>query len=706
MLEGMRRNGASVFIYIIFGILIAVFVINFGPQSQGGPGGCSENSSQSDTAITVAGEKVRAPTAFRAVYSFFKNNGAGDRDAKTSALEFLMRRELLAQSAEERGLVANEAMVEEEIKRGFIFIGGQRVPMHTVFFEKQDDASFFNYRGFEGFVGSLNVTRSTFMAEQVRELLAALEAESLKSSVLASRDEALAEFVYEGNTATYDVVAFSPRTYRDAFLVSEEDVARYLAAHGAEVEAKFKADERLYKGVKPQVRVRQIFVAKAKPAAPAPAAAAPAAGAAAPAAPAAAPAAPAAPAPAVLADAGKTKLEAARTEILAKKRTFVEVAKQLSSEAVERASGGDQGWRTKETPALPETALNDAVKTLKVGEVSEVITTENGFYLVTVQEERQGDLTLDQVKAEIAGDLAKDGWAKEAARRAAIAALDAAQKGVIKDLNKLYKPTARPSPGTRDIQQLLNDPSLTPEMKQQLLQQFLQQSGDKSGSLSYESENVPAAWTDDQAPAGGAAPAAGGAAPAAAGAAPAAGATAAPAAPAAGATAAPAAGAVDPAAAPAAPVELSAAELMKPSTEQLPEMAAVEPPNVERAGPTPRATRLPELGTSKLAAKAVFDDLAAGQLSQQIYEVDGSYVLVQLIERQQPKMEDFDKDADQRVRTLRDQRGQALVESWLKERCESLAKANRIKANPGLTREMDDQGKLGPSFYKPCMSFR
>ncbi len=653
MLEETRRRGASVFIYIIFVILIAVFVINFGPQSRGGPGGCNEDVG-SDTAITVAGQKVRGPTAFRSVYSYFKANGAREQEAKTYALDFLVRREILAQAAEARGLVTTQEMAEREIMRGYMFLGGQRTELPSFVYEKSADGSFFNYKQFEGFVSNLNVTRSVFVDQQQRELLAALQAESLRNSAVASRDEALSEFLYERNTATYDVVTFTPRAYRNAFVVTEEDVARYAAAHGAEIEAKYKADERLYKGVKPQVHVRQIFVAKAAaPAAPA--------GAAAPEAPAA--------------DPGKAKLEAARADITSGKRTFVAAAKELSSDAADKASGGEAGWQTKEFPTLPETALNEAVKKLKVGEVSEVITTDRGFALLTVQEERQGDLTLDQVKLEIASELARDGWSKEAARRAAIAALDAAQKGPIKDLNKLYK-AASSAPGTRDIQQLLNDPSLTDEQKQQLLQQYLQTQGGKSGSLSYESANVPAEWADAQgeAPSGGSA-----------------------AAPAAAAAEAPVA---------AAPPAASAADLMKPSGEQLPQMNAVDQPNVTRAGPTPRADRLPELGTSKAAAHAIFDELAANELAKQIFQVDDSFAVVQLIERQAPKMEDFDKDADQRVRGLRDRRGQELLEGWLKERCEALAKANRIKPNPGLTRDQDEKGKLGPSFYRPCMTFR
>ena len=35
MLEESRKKGASVFVYLIFCLLIAIFVINFGPQGGG-----------------------------------------------------------------------------------------------------------------------------------------------------------------------------------------------------------------------------------------------------------------------------------------------------------------------------------------------------------------------------------------------------------------------------------------------------------------------------------------------------------------------------------------------------------------------------------------------------------------------------------------------------------------------------------------------
>ena len=42
----------------------------------------------------------------------------------------------------------------------------------------------------------------------------------------------------------------------------------------------------------------------------------------------------------------------------------------------------------------------------------------------------------------------------------------------------------------------------------------------------------------------------------------------------------------------------------------------------------------------------------------------------------------------------------------MKERCEQLSKDGKIKANPGLIRETDDNGNPLPTQYRPCMSFQ
>src|SRR5678816_1154674 len=97
MFEQLRKSGASVFIYLIFGLLIVIFVINFAPNAGQGGGGCMGGSS---TPITVDGNKTSL-TAYRIAYG---GNGGKGREKVYLALELLIRKELLAQAAEARGI--------------------------------------------------------------------------------------------------------------------------------------------------------------------------------------------------------------------------------------------------------------------------------------------------------------------------------------------------------------------------------------------------------------------------------------------------------------------------------------------------------------------------------------------------------------------------------------------------------------------------
>src|SRR5262249_36507743 len=132
-------------------------------------------------------------------------------------------------------------------------------------------------------------------------------------------------------------------------------------------------------------------------------------------------------------EAAKAKLEAARAAIASGKQKFAEAAKQLSSDDALKATGGDRGWQPAETRGFDDKAVNDAVKGLKPGEMTPVIATDNGVYLVLVEAKREGALTFDQVKLEIARKLALDTWSKEAARRAAIDAITKANAGTGKN---------------------------------------------------------------------------------------------------------------------------------------------------------------------------------------------------------------------------------------------------------------------------------
>jgi TusA-related sulfurtransferase len=379
------------------------------------------------------------------------------------------------------------------------------------------------------------------------------------------------------------------------------------------------------------------------------------------------------------------------------KQKFADLARQLNTEPALKANGGDVGWKTAENASLGEKVVSDAVKTLKPGEMTQVITTDRGAYLVLAEASREKNLTYDQVKHEIAAELAREVWSKEAAKRAALQALETARGG--KKLEDSYQREIKPGVDLQDLQRRINDPKTDPQIREILRQQLqqeiqkiqLQLGGEDHGSIVIESPDVLAASKADD---GGSAGAAGGNAPAGSAApAPAAG-SAAPAPTAGSAAPAPAAGA--PQAAPAAP--------LVPSSDTLPAFQDVTQPKIRRELSQPRQKRLP--GVDADGVKALFDELEKGQLASRVYESEGNYTVVQLVEKAEAKVEEFDKEATRHIEQLREVRGAQLVHDWVKARCEELTKAGKIKPRSDKTAEFDDKGKPAPTVYSPCMTLR
>ena len=96
-------------------------------------------------------------------------------------------------------------------------------------------------------------------------------------------------------------------------------------------------------------------------------------------------------------DPAYQKLAAARAQIASGKKTFAAVATELSEDAPTKNKGGLVGWCKVEAPTFGAASLNDAVKTLEDGKVSEILVTNSGFFLLTVDGKREGDLSFEQV---------------------------------------------------------------------------------------------------------------------------------------------------------------------------------------------------------------------------------------------------------------------------------------------------------------------
>ena len=146
MLQSMRKSGASIFIYLIFGVLIVVFVLNFGPQANRGGGGCSGDAA--NTALVVNGSKITRP-GFAIPYQIATGPAAS---RKAQVFEWLIRREMLAQEGESRGLRVTDEAVDEEIKRGSLFFDGRRENIKKSLFDEVDGQFFFSYPKFQSLV--------------------------------------------------------------------------------------------------------------------------------------------------------------------------------------------------------------------------------------------------------------------------------------------------------------------------------------------------------------------------------------------------------------------------------------------------------------------------------------------------------------------------------------------------------------------------
>lgn len=448
MLEQMRKSSQSLLIYVLFGIVIAVFIINFGPQSRGGGNGCEGAMGGDESAAHVAGETVSAQ-AFRAAFMLL--GGANQppqmlklRRFKEGVMDRLIERELLAQEALRLGYMVSEEDVHKMLLEGRII--GLGIP-HTIPRIQKDGV--FNYDLFKTFTQfELGLTPDRFVEQQERELLATQVRDLLRASVRVSPEEIKTEFEIKNRQINLEYVRFPSRKYEAAVEPTAEESTAYVMANEAKLKETFTQRRQMYTDVPQEARVRQILV-KAGDSATATEKSS---------------------ASAEDQGEGQSKnddkkeakpgsqtdtreLAAARkrAEALAARivkggtESFAAVARESSDDSDSRALGGDLGWRRKGTLGISD---SDEAKVFgaKPGEVIGPLksTKAEGWVLFSTSASRQGTLTFEQVKIELAEEQLKQQKAVEIAKRHADAVVAQGKSAPDKSLKELY-PGARAS---------------------------------------------------------------------------------------------------------------------------------------------------------------------------------------------------------------------------------------------------------------------
>ena len=425
MLDSIRNSSRSIGVKLIFGAIILVFMFWGVGNFKGG--GVSN-------VATVNGEPITIQEFGSTFQRIFEAERQRTPELNSSEeLQLMLRHQVLQQmvinvlwkqEAERLGLFVSPHELRESIARIGLFL---------------DDNGKFSKDKYLSTLKAQNINVGQFEAEQTRELLMEKVQRYVTMGVSVTEAEArnYYDFSMEGRKAQY--VLFAADDYLKGVEISDEAVNTYYAAHkeefrtqsqisltylpltpaalaagytisDADVEAYYKANEAQF-SIPESYHVRHIFVEI--------------------------PTDGAEPERAAKATEAQSRMADIQAR-LAGGESFEDLAIQFSDDESSKVKGGDLGWLDSGKIALP--GIEEALASLKAGEVSKVLTTPFGLHLLRLEEKKPSMIRpLAEVKEDIRTDLARD-KAEEGFRDMQRSVEDALAMGTsLKDLAKQYK---------------------------------------------------------------------------------------------------------------------------------------------------------------------------------------------------------------------------------------------------------------------------
>ena len=413
MLEQMRQQSRSLLIYVLFGIVIAVFIINFGPQS---PGGCNRGR---NVQSGIDGARVNGHLLSRQDYMYaLMMVGAQNippQRAKMmrlheTVMDMLIDREILASEAERAGFRVTDEAVEDFLADSKI-MGLGREQKAAIF----DEDGKFSYEHFRKFVQyQMGMTPRSFIEEQRRELLAAKMRDALREGVAVSPSEVKEEWVRQADQVNVEFLRFPVHRYESELELKPEEIGHYASTHESALQKLY--DERkaaFYENQPKQRHLRQILVKAVGSTA--------------------------------ASDGDAAKRAEALVARIAKGETFAKVAKAASDDAQSKARGGDLGWQRSGGASL-DPAVDAKIAKAKDGEVVGPVKTPAGYVIAVAEGTREGSVAFAAAKLELAeGELRAD-KSKAEAKAEADAALAKIKASPDKTLKDLYPAVEEASP--------------------------------------------------------------------------------------------------------------------------------------------------------------------------------------------------------------------------------------------------------------------
>jgi peptidyl-prolyl cis-trans isomerase D len=384
MLDTLRANSRSVLTYVLFGIIIIVFVISFGPGSRGcGAGGRTETwaAKVNGTAVTPA----EFDQQYGQLLRIYQQQGAGEMAGllqarlRQLAMEQVVQRELVEQEAQRQGIVVTDDEVSSAI---------QALPS----FQSNGQ---FDFDLYKRAVSSVYGSPGNFEARMRRDLAYQKMMALLRDTARVSDDEVKDAWLTESDTVNLEFARFPIALARTDVKPSDAQVKEFLAQNGPRVEQYYKDNPSRFDRKK-RVRARHILVK-------------------------------------VSDKASSSEQEAARKKIEAlaerikKGEDFARVAAEASEDPGSKDRGGELGFFGAGVMAKP---FEEAAFRLKPGELSGPVKTQFGWHLIQVEEVQEPEVvSLEKARPEIARDLLEGDLAAKLARQKAEETLKKLQGG-------------------------------------------------------------------------------------------------------------------------------------------------------------------------------------------------------------------------------------------------------------------------------------
>lgn len=401
MLDTLRANSRSVLTYVLFGIIIVVFVVSFGPGSKG----CGTPGATATWAAKVNGETLppgEMEQQYGQLLKLYRQQGLGDLDA-------LLQTRLRQMAVDQ---VVQRALVEQEAKRQGIAVSDDQLSAAIVAMPAFHTNGAFDQELYKRIVTPTFGTTGKFEEQQRRQMLYERMVSLLRGAAKVSEPEVKEAWAGEADKVHLEFARFPYGAAKAEVKPTDAQVKDFLAQHGARVEQFYKDHPERY-DKKKRVHARHVLVKVDEKAAQA------------------------------AQEAAKQKIDGV-AERLKKGEDFAKVAAEVSDDPGSKARGGDLG---SFGPGVMTKAFEEAAFALQPGQLSAPVRTPFGWHVIKVEAVEPPELVpLDKARPEIARELVAEDLGKQLALRKAQELLEKVQAG--KSLAALL-PAAEPAKGKK-----------------------------------------------------------------------------------------------------------------------------------------------------------------------------------------------------------------------------------------------------------------